>query len=223
MESNERKALTAAVLKGKRLEGRDQDVSDPWRRMAGQPGGFLLSWYTLSQNASIVLPALGPFSFLYLRTVQTYKTYSLFAQKPKGDEQGYPSGLIGKIQTDQKPNAIWLTSGRSSNWIKLPLNMISLGLLKPGTKTYVRVSCYTNGCTELQPRPQGLISWRLFLSLYCPAENWLSYLWALGANGMAPQNTTVTDWSELLGIYGLIITRRKKKGPWGRQQGTGKL
>lgn len=175
------------------------------------------------KNASIVLPALGPFSFLYLRTVQTYKTYSLFAQKPKGDEQGYPSGLIGKIQTDQKPNAIWLTSGRSSNWIKLPLNMISLGLLKPGTKTYVRVSCYTNGCTELQPRPQGLISWRLFLSLYCPAENWLSYLWAPGANGMAPQNTTVTDWSELLGIYGLIITRRKKKGPWGRQQGTGKL
>lgn len=43
MESNERKALTPAVLKGKRLEGRDQDVSDPWRLTAGQPEGFLLS------------------------------------------------------------------------------------------------------------------------------------------------------------------------------------
>lgn len=87
MESNERKALTPAVLKGKRLEGRDQDVSDPWRLRLVSPKGSCYPDTLFHKNASIVLPALGPFSFLYLRTVQTYKTYSLFAQKPKGDEQ----------------------------------------------------------------------------------------------------------------------------------------
>lgn len=133
-------------------------------------------------------------------------------------------GLIAKIQTDQKPNAIWPTSGRSSNWIKFPLNMISLGLLKPAQRTSLEWAAPETDALSPTLPTGSLINWRLFLSLHCPAENWLSYLWAPGANGLPPpQNTTVTDLSTLLGLYGLIITRRKKKGPWGRQQGTGKL
>lgn len=108
MEPNGRKSLTPAVLKGQRLEGRGQGASDPWRYGWSARKGSRYPDSLFTKNTTIVFPPPGPFPFLCGRAVQNnkQKTYLLFTQKPKGDEQGCSSGLIAKIQTDQKPNAI---------------------------------------------------------------------------------------------------------------------